>query len=56
MPSTSKAQAKLFRAVAHSRAFSKRAGVPMSVAKHFLAADKSKGKKWQARLPARKGR
>lgn len=45
MPSKSKAQAKLMRAAAHNPAFAKKVGVPQSVAKEFVRADKAKGKK-----------
>ena len=40
MPSTSQAQARMMAAAAHSKEFSKKVGVPMSVAKDFNAADK----------------
>ena len=42
MPSTSKAQHNFMAAVAHSPAFAKKAGVPMSVGKDFNNADKGK--------------
>jgi hypothetical protein len=42
MPSTSKKQADFMRAVAHSPAFAKKAGVPQSVGKEFSNADKSR--------------
>lgn len=42
MPSKSKAQAKLMRAVAHSPEFAKKVGIPVSVGKDFAAADKGK--------------
>jgi len=45
MPSKSKKQAKFMRAVAHSRKFAKKVGVPMSVGKKFVAADKRKAKR-----------
>ena len=44
MPSKSAAQAKLMRAVAHNPAFAKKVGVPQSVGKEFMKADKRKGK------------
>lgn len=50
MPSKSKAQAHLMQAVAHNPSFAKKAGIPVSVGKDFVAADKkvsqvkSKGK------------
>lgn len=40
MPSKSPEQARLMRAAAHNPAFAKKAGVPVSVAKEFVAADK----------------
>lgn len=40
MPSKSKKQAKFMRAVAHSRKFAKKVGVPQSVGKKFVRADK----------------
>ena len=40
MPSSSKAQHNFMAAVAHSPAFAKKVGVPMSVGKDFTAADK----------------
>ena len=42
MPSKSKAQRNLMAAAAHSPAFAKKVGVPVSVAKEFNAADKGK--------------
>lgn len=33
------------RAAAHNKAFAKKAGVPQSVAKEFVAADKKRGRK-----------
>jgi hypothetical protein len=39
MPSKSKSQAKLMAAAAHSPAFAKKVGVPVSVAKEFNRAD-----------------
>lgn len=50
MPSKSRKQAKLMQAVAHNPEFAKKVGVPVSVGKEFVAADKkvstikSKGK------------
>jgi hypothetical protein len=41
MPSTSKKQHDFMAAVANSPAFAKKAGVPKSVGKDFVAADKS---------------
>ena len=42
MPSTSKKQHNLMAAAAHDPAFAKRTGVPVSVAKEYVAADKGK--------------
>jgi hypothetical protein len=42
MPSKSKKQHNLMAAAAHNPAFAKKVGVPMSVAKEFNQADKSK--------------
>lgn len=40
MPSKSAAQANLMRAVAHSPEFAKKVGIPVSVGKEFVQADK----------------
>ena len=45
MPSKSKKQHDFMLAVAHSKAFAKKAGVPQSVGKEFVQADKLYGKK-----------
>lgn len=45
MPSKSPAQKKLMLGAAHSASFAKKVGVPQSVAKEFVAADKSKKKR-----------
>jgi len=45
MPSKSAKQHRFFEAVAHSPKFAKKVGVPTSVGKEFVAADKKKGKK-----------
>ena len=42
MPSKSKAQRNFMAAIAHSPSFAKKAGVPMSVGKDFVTADKGK--------------
>ena len=42
MPSKSKAQHNFMAAIAHSPLFAKKAGVPMSVGKDFVTADKGK--------------
>lgn len=44
MPSKSKAQKKLMQAAAHNPEFAKKAGVPVTVAKEFVKADKAKAK------------
>lgn len=44
MPSKSKKQAKLMQAVAHNKKFAKKVGMPQSVGKEFVAADKRKKK------------
>ena len=44
MASVSKAQADFMRAAAHSKKFSKQAGIPMKVAKEYMAEDKKSGK------------
>ncbi len=45
MPSSSEKQERFMRAVAHSKEFAKKVGVPQSVGKDFNEADKSKAKK-----------
>jgi hypothetical protein len=55
MPSKSKPQAKLMRAAAHDKGFAKKAGVPQSVAKEYVAADKRKGA-WRSGVNANKTR
>jgi len=42
MPSTSKKQHNFMAAIAHSPSFAKKAGVPVSVGKDFITADKGK--------------
>lgn len=44
MPSVSKKQHKFMQAVKHSPTFAKKAGVPQSVGRDFVAADKKQGK------------
>lgn len=46
MPSKSKSQHNLMEAVAHSVKAAKAAGVPQSVGKEFVEADKAEGKKF----------
>ena len=43
MPSVSAKQARFMAAIAHSKKFAKKAGVPQSVGKDFNAADKGTG-------------
>lgn len=45
MPSKSPAQARTMRAAAHDPKFAKRMGIPQSVARDFVAADKAKASK-----------
>lgn len=54
MPPKSQAQRRLMQGAAHSPAFAKKVGVPMSVAKEFAAADK--GGKLPAHVKKGKGR
>ena len=56
MPSTSKAQANLMRAVAHSPSFAKKVGIPVSVGKDFSAADKGRKFKEGGNTMATKGK
>ena len=51
MPSKSAKQHRFMEAVAHSKAFAKKVGVPQKVGKHYVAADKSRH-----HTPRRKGR
>ena len=46
MPSASKAQEKLMRAVAHSPEFAKKVDIPQSVGKEFHEADKRKSSQY----------
>lgn len=45
MPSKSKKQEKFMQAAAHNPQFARKAGIPQSVAREFVAADKKKQKK-----------
>jgi hypothetical protein len=45
MPSTSAKQARTMRAAAHDKKFAKKLGIPQSVAKEYVAADKAKAKR-----------
>jgi hypothetical protein len=53
MPSKSPKQKRFMQAVAHNKSFAKRAGVPQSVGKEFVAADKRKA---QSMSSSRKGK
>ena len=44
MPSKSKKQSDFMKAAAHSPKFAKKAGIPVKVAKEFMAEDKKSGK------------
>lgn len=44
MPSKSPAQKKLMRAAANNPEFAKKVGIPVTVAKEFVKADKAKEK------------
>lgn len=48
MPAKSQAQLKLMQAAAHNKAFAKKAGVPMKVAKEYVKATPK-----NAKLPKR---
>jgi hypothetical protein len=49
VPSKSKKQAALFRAVAHNPAFAKKAGIPQSVGEEFFRADQAKANRQKRR-------
>jgi hypothetical protein len=53
MPSRSKSQQRMMRAAAHNPAFAKKVGVPVSVAREYVDADKRAGKR---KLPERKSK
>lgn len=44
MPSKTPKQARTMRAAAHDPAFARKVGIPVKVAKEFVAADKGKKK------------
>lgn len=44
MPSKTPSQRRFMQAAAHNPSFAKKAGIPVKVAKEFVAADKRKGK------------
>jgi hypothetical protein len=49
MPSKSEKQARTMRAAAHDREFARRIGIPQSVAKEFVGADKHRRKSGRGR-------
>ncbi len=53
MPSTSQKQHNFMEALAHSRKFAKKAGVPQSVGKDFAAADEAAGKYAHGGIPGK---
>ena len=54
MPSTSKKQHNFMAAVANNPAFAKKVGVPASVGKEFVKADKESGMKAMKKMGDRK--
>ena len=54
MPSVSKKQHNLMAAVAHNPAFAKKAGIPQSVGKEFVNADKGRKFSEGGRIMAKK--
>lgn len=56
MPSKSAKQARFMQAAAHNPEFAKKAGVPVSVAKEFVAADKRKDRRMDIAKHLTKGR
>lgn len=53
MPSTSAKQHKFMAAVAHNPEFAKKVGVPVSVGRDFVSADKAqKGNDMKGKMPA----
>lgn len=53
MPSKSKAQEKLMRAVAHSPEFAAKMKIPQSVGQEFEAADKAKAESTKKKIKKR---
>lgn len=45
MPSKSEKQKRFMQAAAHNKSFAKKADIPQSVAKEFVAADKRKDRR-----------
>jgi len=56
VPSTSKKQHNLMAAVANNPAFAKKAGIPQSVGKEFVTADKGKTFKEGGRMATKMGK
>lgn len=56
MPSKSAKQARFMQAAAHNPSFAKKAGVPVSVAKEFVAADARKDRRMDIAKHLTKGR
>jgi len=54
MPSKSAAQARLMAAAAHDPKFAKKAGIPVSVAKDYNAADAKRKVPWGAMLKGKR--
>lgn len=54
MPSKSQKQARTMRAAAHDPSFAKKVGIPSSVAREFVSADKKRGKAALRKLPKAK--
>lgn len=55
MPSTSAKQRRFMEAVAHNPEFAKKAGVPQTVGKDFVAADAKKPSRAERRYGKKKG-
>lgn len=56
MPSKSAKQHRFMEAAAHNPAFAKKAGVPVSVAKEFVAADARKDRRMDVARALMKGK
>ena len=55
MPTKSKAQQRMMRAVAHSPKFAKKVKIPVSVGKEFMAEDKKEGIRYKKGGKVKKG-
>lgn len=53
MPSKSRKQARTMRAAAHDPAFARKMGIPQSVAREFVKADRAKRKRKKAKTGGR---